>query len=102
MKTTRRSFLTKSALATATVAFSAKSWSQVPSANSDLRVATVGFNGRGGDHISNMAKLKGVRFSALCDADQNVLDSGASKLQKDGATIEKFKDIRKLLEKKDL
>jgi hypothetical protein len=102
MKTTRRSFLTKSALATATIAFSAKSWSQVAGANSDLRVATVGFNGRGGDHISNMAKLAGVRYSALCDADQNVLDGGASKLEKDGATIEKFKDIRKLLEKKDL
>jgi predicted dehydrogenase len=102
MKVTRRSFLTKAALATATVSWTARSWAQVPGANSDVRIATIGFNGRGGDHISGLSKLKGVRYTALCDADLNVLDKGASRLSKDGGQIEKFQDIRKLLDYKNL
>jgi predicted dehydrogenase len=102
MKVTRRSFLTKAALATATVSWTARSWSQVSGANSDVRIATVGFNGRGGDHISNLSKMKGVRYTALCDADENVLKAGASRLNKDGGQIETFQDIRKLLDYKNL
>lgn len=102
MKVTRRSFLTKAALAAATVSFSARSWSQVAGANSDLRVATVGFKGRGGDHISGLSKLPGVRYTALCDVDDAVLRGGASRLEKDGGKVETYKDIRKLLENKNL
>jgi predicted dehydrogenase len=102
MKMNRRSFLTKAALATATASFTARSWSQVAGANGDLRVATVGFNGRGNDHMAGLGKKPGVRYAALCDADVNVLQSGATKLEKDGAKVETFTDIRKLLEKKDL
>lgn len=100
----RRSFLTKAALATATAAFSARSWSQVPGANGSLRVATVGFHGRGGSHISGLSKIPGVRYAALCDVDPAVLRGGASTLEKDsnGGKVETFQDIRKLLEKKDL
>jgi len=102
MKVTRRSFLTKAALATATFSFSARSWSQVPGANSDVRMATVGFKGRGGDHISNLSKAKGVRYTALCDADQDVLRGGAAKLSKDGPQVETYVDVRKLLENKNV
>ena len=102
MKVTRRSFLTKAALATATASFTARSWSQVPGANSDIRVATVGFNGRGNDHIKGLGETKGVRYTALCDADENVLKSGVDRLSKKGGQIEGFQDIRKLLEFKNL
>jgi hypothetical protein len=102
MKVTRRSFLTKAALATATASFSAHSWSQVAGANGDIRIATVGFNGRGGDHISGLSKTAGVRYTALCDADENVLRGGASRLEKTGTKVETFGDIRKLLEFKEL
>src|SRR5688500_5140971 len=102
MKVTRRSFLTKAALATATISWTARSWSQVAGANGDVRVSTVGFNGRGGDHIGNLSKMKGVRFTALCDADENVLRSGVARLSKDGAQVDGFKDIRKLLENKNV
>ena len=43
-------------------------------ANEDIRVAVVGFNGRGDDHINAWEKIKGVRLAALCDVDSKVLD----------------------------
>src|SRR5215212_4779820 len=102
MKVTRRSFLTKAALATATMSWTARSWSQVSGANSDIRVATVGFNSRGESHMSELSKTAGVRYTALCDVDEAVLKGGASRLAKNGAQIETFTDIRKLLDYKNL
>lgn len=102
MKVTRRSFLTKAALAAATVSFSARSWSQVAGANNALRVATVGFKGRGNDHISGLGKVPGVRYTALCDVDDAVLRGGASLLEKSGGKVETYKDIRKLLDDKNV
>ena len=61
----RRSFLTRAALATATVSWSAKSWAQVKSANEDVRYAVIGFNGRGKDHLGGLSKVKGTRLAAL-------------------------------------
>src|SRR6266511_6332648 len=103
MKTlNRRSFLKSTALTTAAVSFSARSWSQIQGSNSDVRVAVVGFHGRGGDHINGYSKLEGVRITSLCDADQSVLDGGAAKLKKAGKDVETFTDIRKLLENKNI
>lgn len=103
---TRRNFLKTSLFAGATIAWTAKSWSQVPGANSSIRAATIGFNGRGRDHIGNMLKLtpEGVKYVALCDVDARVLDKGKAifKGLKEPQDIETFVDIRKLLEKKDL
>jgi anaerobic selenocysteine-containing dehydrogenase len=51
MKTlTRRSFLKQSALGAGVLGLSARSWA-VAGANDDIRMAVVGFNGRGKDHI---------------------------------------------------
>ena len=97
-KINRRSFLASTALTTAAVSFSARSWSQVAGANSDVRVAVVGFNGRGGNHISDLKQIPGVRLTALCDADKNVLAKGAKK--NDG--VETYTDVRKLLESKNV
>jgi predicted dehydrogenase len=46
--------------------------------------------------------MKGVRLVALCDVDQKVLDNGVARLKKENIEVEAFRDIRKLLEKKDL
>jgi RNA polymerase sigma-54 factor len=64
---TRRSFLKTSALVTAGTALSARSWAQVAGANGDIRVAVVGFGGRGGSHISAFSNMPGVRLVALCE-----------------------------------
>src|SRR5437764_8982703 len=95
---TRRTFLRSTALSTAAVGLSARSWAQVAGSNSDVRVAVVGFNGRGGDHITSLKKADGARVTALCDADQDVLDRGVQRL----GGVEGYTDIRKLLESKNV
>jgi len=95
---TRRTFLRSTALTTAAIGFSARSWSQVSGSNSDVRVAVVGFNGRGGDHIKSLSKTDGARITALCDVDQEVLDGGVQRL----GGVEAYTDIRKLLESKNV
>jgi predicted dehydrogenase len=81
---------------------SPRSWAQVPGANEDIRVAVVGFNGRGGDHISSWEKIKGVRLAALCDVDSKVLDKRVTQSKDKGITVEGYTDIRKLLANKDI
>ncbi len=74
----RRQFIRNSLLATA--AF--KIWpliaqssvkSRIAGANDDIRVAVVGFNGRGKSHIEAFSTMKGARLVALCDVDCAVL-----------------------------
>ena len=57
MKLSRRSFLKTSLAASSAFSLSPHSWAQVEGSNSDVRVAVIGFNGRGGDHMKEIAKL---------------------------------------------
>ena len=74
MNFSRRSFLKASALGLTATAFSARSWAQVADANSDVRVAVIGLNGRGKNHLTSLAKIPGVRVVAICDPDVLVLE----------------------------
>jgi predicted dehydrogenase len=91
---TRRSFLKTSALAAAGVVLSARSWGQVTGANSDIRVAVVGLNGRGKNHLTSLSEIKGVRVVALCDVDSAVLGKAAESL---GGGVKTCADLRELL-----
>jgi len=105
MKTTsRRIFLKQSALAAASVSFSARSWASVAGANNTIRAAVVGFGGRGKDHISGYNGLAsaGVRVVALCDVDRKILAAGADGFAKKNQPVETYVDIRKLLERHDV
>lgn len=97
----RRNFLKTSLYTGATVAWTAKSWAQVKGANDTLRCATVGFRGRGNNHISsinNMQKQEqGVKLTALCDVDSKVMEAGAKK-----HGVKGYQDIREMLEKEKL
>jgi predicted dehydrogenase len=99
---TRRSFLTKTALGAGALAWSARSWDAVAGANDDIRLAVVGFNGRGKDHIKEWTKLPGVRLTALCDVDSKVIEAAVAGLAAKGATVETYQDIRKLLQSKNV
>jgi predicted dehydrogenase len=99
---TRRAFLKRSALGAGLLSLSARSWAQVAGANEDIRVAVVGFNGRGGDHINAWENIKGVRLAALCDVDSKVLDHRVSQAKDKGHAVEAYTDIRKLLANKDI
>ncbi len=94
---TRRHFLKTTAAATVAIA-GAKSAGRVLGANDDIRVAVVGVNGRGRDHIGEFKKIPGVRLVALCDVDKNVLDARAQGLE----GVQKYQDIRALLDNKDI
>lgn len=102
MKTTRRTFLRQTALAAGAMAFSARSRAQVAGANNDIRLAVIGFHGRGKDHIKELLKLKGARITALCDVDSEVLNPGVAGLKEKGLEVEGYTDIRKLLESKNV
>ena len=97
-KINRRGFL-KGTLATAAVMLSHK---HVLGANEDIRVAVVGFNSRGKDHIEGFRKLPGVRVAALCDVDKDVLVREAKKFEDRNEKVETFTDVRQLLERKDI
>jgi predicted dehydrogenase len=99
---TRRSFFKQTALGTTVLGLSARSWAAVPGANDDIRMAVIGFGGRGKDHIGAWTKMKGVRLTALCDVDSHVLEAAASRLASAGNTVEAYADIRQLLESKNV
>jgi predicted dehydrogenase len=71
-------------------------------ANGDIRVAVVGFHGQGKTHIRAYQKMAGVRIVALCDCDANVLNTAADALTKEKINVERYRDIRKLLEDKNV
>jgi predicted dehydrogenase len=95
---TRRSFLKSSALAATSAAFSARSWAQVAGANGDVRVAVVGLNGRGKNHLQRLGEVKGVRVVALCDVDTAVLDKAKAGL----GEVKTYVDLRELLAARDI
>ena len=100
----RRSFLKTTATAAAGSAFlRPRSWAQVAGANSDIRLAIVGFHNRGVDIITKeLVNLPGQRITALCDVDSAVLDGMAKTLADQGNTVQKFTDYRDLLAKGDI
>lgn len=101
-KQTRRSFLQRSLAAGAALSLPAKVYAQAPGSNSAIRIATIGFNGRGQSHISAWTSLDGVRLTALCDVDYAVLEKAKAAMAKKNITIEGYTDYRKLLESKDI
>lgn len=111
----RREFISTTAWAAASVAagWSAAApsvWAQtstrprrqIRGANEDIRVAVIGFNSRGRDHIAGFKRLKGVRLVALCDVDSTVLAAGKAELAKDGIDVATYTDVRKLLESNEI
>src|ERR1039458_2495534 len=115
-KLNRRSFLKSSLLTTASLSLfstlgaekgkkrkaGAPAASHATGANSDIRFAVVGFNGRGMSHIDGLRAVEGARMVALCDVDQHILDREVKKYRDLGEQIEAYTDIRKLLDNKDI
>src|SRR5204862_2962314 len=83
---------------TAALSLPARSWPQVLSASDEVRVAVVGFGGRGQAHIQGLSELPGVRLMGLCDVDENILNAEAQK----HPGIQTAKDFRQLLDSKNI
>ncbi len=72
-------------------------------ANERIRIAVVGINGRGREHISQFARMPGVEVAYLVDPDTRVFE-GCSKIveQAGGKKPQCVQDLRKVLEDKEL
>ena len=70
------------------------------SANDTVRVAVLGVNGRGKDHINGYGNLKNVEVAVLCDPDQNVSRQRAAEFEKKfGRQVRTETDLRRVFER---
>jgi predicted dehydrogenase len=77
--------------------------SALASPNDTVRVACVGFRGRGRDHIRAYSQMTNVEIAALCDIDESVLNAQAAAIEKsNGKRPGAYTDLRKLLEDKSI
>src|SRR4051794_35334918 len=61
-------------------------------ANDDIRVAVIGFNQQGKSHIKAYRSIPGVRLVALCDVDEQVLQTQADALAKENVRVKTYLD----------
>jgi predicted dehydrogenase len=105
MNQKRKSFsrrdVLRSALYTGT-ALSLPTWARAAGSNGEIRVAVIGFNGRGAGHIGSLLKIKGCRIVALCDVDSAVMNKQVANLKKQNLEVKQYTDYRKLVEDKDI
>jgi predicted dehydrogenase len=101
---TRRHFLqgTLAAAATVTIA-GTKSSGRVLGANDTIRIAVAGLNGRGGSHVGEFAKMKGVEIVYLVDPDTRTYGKRIKQAEgSSGKTPKTVQDIRKALQDKNV
>ena len=96
---TRRNFLKSAAIGAAALSLDACTRMNVRGANDDIRVAVIGFNGRGAGHIRTLQGMKGVRVVALCDVDSKVLDKGVKTV---GGNVMACADMRKIFDNPEI
>jgi len=96
-KHTRRTFLQQAAGAAAACAVLPRF--ARADVNSQIRVATIGVNGRGTSHIGDLTD----NLVALCDCDEKVLAREAEKFEKShGRKLDRVVDFRRLLDRNDI
>ncbi|WP_337044277.1 Gfo/Idh/MocA family protein [Emticicia sp. 17c] len=72
-------------------------------ANDRLRVAVIGVNGRGKDHISGLMKQDNVEVTTLCDVDKVVLQERANDFEKKySKKVKTEQDLRKVYDDKTI
>lgn len=72
-------------------------------ANDRLRVAVLGVNGRGKDHIQGFMKLDNVEVAILCDPDNVVSGEAAKNFEhKYGKKVATQQDLRKVFDDKEI
>ena len=81
-KVTRRSFIQKSAGAAALLSMPSIIPASVFGANDKVRVAVLGVNGRGTNHIEGYMNLPDVEVACLCDPDLIILAQRAAEFEK--------------------
>jgi predicted dehydrogenase len=103
--TNRRTFIKTTATATAATALGPLIvWGRHNSPNEKIVVAAMGTNSRGAEVIRNFAAQPGVEVAAICDVDERAIAKGVEFVRQSQAKASPKgeKDIRKVLENKDL
>ncbi len=95
----RRTFIQNTATATAAVAMSARSYSQVSGANDRVRVGLIGFGLVGRIHARNFHANKGSQLVAVSDTFQPRADACKELV---GSDLKQYRDFRKLLDDKSI
>ena len=95
----RRGFLAQSAGSLVAPALLSKA---AVNANDTVRVAVVGMNGQGKEHIKEYTGMPKVELAALCDVDESVLAKRMKELEARNLKPATYVDIRKLLEDKTI
>src|SRR5580700_4231395 len=73
------------------------------SANSRVRVAVLGVNGRGTDHIRGFSALPNAEVVMLCDPDRNVLAERAEQFEtKYQRKVRTEQDLRRVFDNKEI
>jgi predicted dehydrogenase len=71
--------------------------------NEAIRVAVIGVNGRGLDHVAGYAKLADARITTICDADHNVIGRAMKMVHARNGAEPKFEqDLRRVLDDKSI
>ena len=93
---TRRTFFFSSAAALASRAVAR-------GANDKVRIAVLGVNGRGKDHIKGFMPLSNAEVVMLCDPDRSILDKRAAEFQEAyGKKVATEQDLRKVFDNKSI
>jgi predicted dehydrogenase len=97
---TRRRFLKKSSLLATGIAAmgSAGTLRAQPGANSKIRIAIIGCNGRGMAHIASYLALPNAEIAAICDVDSRAVAKGIAAAAKGGQNPKGITDFRKALD----
>lgn len=99
----RRKFIQTAAVGTVVLGLPTIIPSRAFGANDRMRVAVIGLNGRGKDHISGFSKLENVEVATLCDVDDVVLQKTASDFEtKYKRKVKLEQDLRKVYDDKDI
>ena len=103
----RRQFLGQSLAAAAGIGFAiggTKSSGRVIGANDTIRIGVAGLNGRGGSHVGEFSKMKGVEITYLIDPDARTYAKHLKTIKAagPGSVPRTVKDVREALEDKEL
>ena len=103
----RKNFIKQSALITGAGLVlpgytSLQKGSKILGSNDTINIGAIGINGMGWSDTKALLKISGVRLTAICDVDQNVLDKRKAEMKDAGVKVKTFSDYRKLLEQKDI
>ncbi|SDD86863.1 Predicted dehydrogenase [Pricia antarctica] len=104
MKSSRRSFIKKTAVASSgIIAAPTIVSSSVFGANDRINAAVLGIHGRGKSHIQSLMELDNVRVATLCDPDMNLLTAQQKTFkEKYGSNVKLEQDLRRVYDDKDI